>query len=78
MAVAMILWYNTDLRATQDRLWQELNFAQKATFHADLAPAALETWPVDGPHVFTDSESQWLTETLLYLKKGPWRCCVCV
>ncbi len=73
MAVAMILWYDPDLRATQDRLWQELDFAWKATFHADLGPAGLETWLVDDPHAFTESESQWRTETLLYLKMGPSR-----
>ncbi len=52
-ALAMILWYDPELRGTQDRLWQELDFAWKATFHADLGPAGLEMWPVDGPRAFT-------------------------
>jgi hypothetical protein len=75
LAVAMILWYEPDIRFTQDRLWQELNFAWKAKLHSDLGPASLETWPKDGPHDFIENESRWHTETLRSFKlpqRGAW------
>jgi hypothetical protein len=42
MAFAMILWYQPDLRLTQQRLWDELNYSGQATFHCDLHLHVLE------------------------------------
>ena len=68
MAVAMILWYDGDLRAQHARAWDGLNAAWKATFHTELTAAALEKWPKDGPHGFNETQSTWLASTLRYLK----------
>ena len=74
MAVAMLLWFDTDLRATQTRLWNELTLCWKATFHSDLDLPGLERWPKgDHPHAFTQEQSDWLEGTLRYLKRGPGR-----
>ena len=69
MAVAMLLWYDGDLRALHARAWDGLNAAWKATFHSELTAAALEKWPVDGPHGFNETQSTWLASTLRYLKQ---------
>jgi hypothetical protein len=42
MALAMILYYETGLRNSQQRLWDELSFAWRATFHSELHPNVLE------------------------------------
>ena len=68
MAVAMILWYDLDLRAKHSRAWESLTAAWKATFHTELTAGALEKWPQDGPHGFSEDQSTWLTSTLRYLK----------
>ena len=73
MALAMILWYDSDLRGAQRRLWDELNLAWSSTFHSDLHPHVLEKWPVTGPHAFSKTESTWLSETLRFLKKSSGR-----
>ena len=36
MAVAMILWYQADLREKHKRVWDELNYAWMATFSCDV------------------------------------------
>lgn len=72
-AVAMILFYEADLREKHTRTWDGLSAAWKATFHQDLSSRALEKWPEDGPHGFNAAESAWLAETLRYLKRGPGR-----
>jgi hypothetical protein len=72
-AVAMILFYDKELREKYSRTWDALSAAWKATFHQDLSSRALEKWPQDGPHGFNNAESEWLTGTLRYLKRGPGR-----
>jgi hypothetical protein len=72
-AVAMILWYDKELRDKYSRTWDALSAAWQATFHQDLSSRALEKWPQDGPHGFNNAESEWLTGTLRYLKRGPGR-----
>ncbi len=72
LAIAMVLWYQDDLRLKHMRLWGELNYAWSATFqcfHCDLYPNGLEKWQESGPHAFTESESRWLDGTLRFLKK---------
>jgi hypothetical protein len=72
-AVAMIFFYEHETREKHTRTWDALSAAWKATFHQDLSSRALEKWPQDGPHGFNDAESEWLTGTLRYLKRGPGR-----
>ncbi len=69
LAIAMILWYQHDLRLKHMRLLGELNYAWSATFHCDLHPNGLEKWQVTGPHAFTKTESKWLAESLRFLKR---------
>ncbi len=69
LAIAMILWYQDDLRLKHMRLWGELIYAWSATSHCYLHPNGLEKWPESGPHAFTESESRWLDGTLRFLKK---------
>ncbi len=72
LAIAMILWYQDDLRLKHMQLWPswgELKYAWSATFHCDLHPNGLEKWPKSEPHAFTESESRWLDGTLRFLKK---------
>jgi hypothetical protein len=59
-AVAMILFYERDLREKHTRTWDCLSAAWKATFHQDLSSRALEKWPEDGPHGFNATKSAWL------------------
>ena len=73
MAIGMIFWYEPELRTAQPRVWNELNTSWTNTFHSDLHPHVLETWPEKGPHAFNESQSKWLFETLRYLKKNPGR-----
>ena len=73
MAVAMILWYQADLREKHKRVWDELNFAWLATFSCDLHAVGLEKWPVTGPFAFDESQSKWLTDTLRFLKMSAGR-----
>ena len=73
MALAMILYHDEGLRSSQQRIWDELNFAWRATFHSELHSNVLERWPEDGPHAFTKEQSTWLAETLRILKRGPGR-----
>jgi hypothetical protein len=73
MAIAMIMWYQPDLRLTQLRLWEELKYAWNTTFHCDLHPDWLEKWPEDRPHAFNSEESKWLAETLCYFNRTPGR-----
>ncbi len=70
LVVAMIRWYDPQLRAANARVWDELQFAWHATFHSDLAETrtALEKWPVAGSHAFDEIECNWLKETLRCLK----------
>jgi hypothetical protein len=70
MATAMILWYNTDLRAKYNRVWEALKYAWLASFDKELCAEALETWPTSGPYAFSEAESLWLTGTLQFLKAG--------
>jgi hypothetical protein len=51
--LAMMLYYDTGLKNSQQRPWNELNFALCSTFHSDLHLHVLERWPKDGPHAFT-------------------------
>jgi hypothetical protein len=73
MAIAMIMWYQPDLRLSQLRLWEQLMYAWNTTFHCDLHPNGLEKWQEDGPHAFNTEESKWLAETLCYFKRTPGR-----
>ena len=73
VAVAMILWYQADLREKHKRVWDELNFAWLATFSCDLHAVGLEKWPVTGPFAFDESQSKWLTDTLRFLKMSAGR-----
>ena len=68
MAVAMILWYQADLREKHKRVWDELNYAWLATFSCDLHAVGLEKWPVTGTFAFDEAQSKWLTDTLRFLK----------
>jgi hypothetical protein len=68
LAQAMIMWYHTAVRERNAQAWDRLNSAWKATFHTALTAGALETWPTDGPHGFSEPQSTWLTATLRYLK----------
>jgi hypothetical protein len=70
LAVAMILWYQADLREKHKRVWDELNYAWLATFSCDLHPVGMEKWPRTGPFAFNDIQCTWLTETLRFLKSG--------
>ena len=73
MALAMILYYEEGPRNSQQRIWEELNFAWRATFHSELHSNVLDRWPEDGPHAFTKEQSTWLAETLRILRRGPGR-----
>ncbi len=68
MAIAMIMWYQPDLRLTQLRLWEELKYAWNATFHCNLHPNGLEKWPA--------AERYWLqSERELSLSLTPFSFC---
>ena len=69
MAVAMIMWYDTDIRAAHSSVWDALRFAWQASFHSALSAVGLEKWPTTGPHAFNEQQCAWLTETLRCLKK---------
>jgi hypothetical protein len=73
MALGMIFYYEESIRTSQPRIWDELNFAWRATFHSELHSNVLDRWPEDGPHAFTKDQSTWLAETLRILKRGPGR-----
>jgi hypothetical protein len=68
LAQAMIMWYDTAVRERNAQAWDRLNSVWKATFHTALTAGALETWPTDGPHSFSEPQSTWLRATLRYLK----------
>ena len=68
LAQAMLMWYDTTIREKNTQAWDRLQAAWKATFHTELAAGALETWPTDGPHGFSESQSDWLASTLRHLK----------
>jgi hypothetical protein len=74
MAVAMIMLYQTELRESHKRVWDELNYAWLATFSCELHTVGVELWPETGPFVFTQDQSNWLTK-LLILKTGEGRLC---
>jgi hypothetical protein len=69
LAVAMIMWYDTDIRAAHSSVWDALQFAWQASFHSALSAVGLEKWPTTGPHAFNEQQCSWLTETLRCLKK---------
>ena len=56
LAVAMILWYDTEIRAAHSKVWDTLQYSWHATFHTDLSAAGLEKWPTTGPHAFNEQE----------------------
>ncbi len=68
LAQAMIMWYDTAVREKNAQAWERLTAAWKATFHSELTAGAMEKWPTDGPHGFSEAQSTWLTSTLRYLK----------
>ena len=68
LAQAMIMWYDTAVREKNAQAWERLTAAWKATFHSELTAGALDKWPTDGPHCFSEAQSAWLTATLRYLK----------
>ncbi len=68
LAQAMIMWYDTSVREKNAQAWDRLNASWKATFHFELTAVALEKWPTDGPHGFSEAQSAWLKGTLHYLK----------
>ena len=68
LAVAMIMWYQADLRDKHKRVWDELNYAWLAI--CDLHAVALEKWPETGPFAFDKVQSKWLTDTLHFLKQS--------
>jgi hypothetical protein len=70
LAVAMIMWYQADLRDKHKRVWDELNYAWLATFSCVLNAVALEKWPETGPFAFDKVQSKWLTDTLHFLKQS--------
>ncbi len=59
LAVAMIMWYQADLRNKHKRVWDELNYAWLATFSCDLHAVGLEKWPETGPFAFDKTQSKW-------------------
>ena len=67
-AVAILFSHISSLRTAHSRVWDDLQFAWHATFHTKLSDTVLETWPTTGPHAFSASQAEWLTETLRYLK----------
>ncbi len=73
MAVAMNMLYQTKLRERHKRVWDELNYAWLATFSCDLHTVRVELWPETGLFAFTQDQSNWLTNTLLFLKAGTGR-----
>ncbi len=58
----------TPVHGKNAQAWDRLNAAWKATFHTELTAGALEKWPTDGPHGFSEAQSTWLASTLRYLK----------
>jgi hypothetical protein len=68
LAQAMIMWYDTSVRDKNAQAWDRLLASWKATFHSELTAGALEKWPTDGPHGFSEDQSTWLAATLRYLK----------
>ncbi len=56
----MIVYYDTGLRNSQQRLWDELKFSWRATFNSNLHPHLLERRPEDGPHDINELQSKWL------------------
>ena len=69
LAVAMILWYDTEIRAAHSKVWDALQYSWHATFHTELSAVGLERWSITGPHAFNEHECTWLTETLRCMKK---------
>ncbi len=56
MGVAMIMWYQADLREKHRRIWDQLYSARMATFSIDLTANGLKLWPVAGPHAFNKAK----------------------
>jgi hypothetical protein len=73
LAQAIIMWYDTSVRDKNAQAWDRLLASWKATFHSELTAGALEKWPTDGPHGFSEDQSTWLAATLRYLLKGQGR-----
>ena len=67
-AVAILFCYIPSLRTAHSRVWDDLQYAWRATFHTELSDTVLGTWPTTGPHAFSASQAEWLTETLRHLK----------
>ena len=68
LAQAMIMWYDPAVRERNAQAWEKLTAAWKATFHTELTAGALEKWPTDGPHGFSEEQCTWLSSTLRHLK----------
>jgi hypothetical protein len=73
LAVAMVMWYQADLRDKHQRVWDELNYAWLATFSCDLHAVGLEKWPETGPFALDKTQSKWLTDTFHFLKQSTGR-----
>jgi hypothetical protein len=58
LAVAMIMWYQADLRDKHKRVWDELNHVWLATFLCDLHAVGLEKWPETGPFALDKNQSK--------------------
>ncbi len=70
----MLFWHIPRLRTAHSRVWDDLQYAWRATFHSELSDTVLEKWPTTGPHAFSADQAHWLTETLRHiknLKPGP-------
>jgi hypothetical protein len=59
----MLFWHIPSLRIAHPRVWDDLQYAWRATFRTELSDTVLEKWTTTGPHAFSADQSQWLTET---------------
>ncbi len=66
--MALIFCHIPSLCTVHSKVWDDLQYAWRATFHTELSDIVLDTWPTTGPHAFSALQSDLLTETLLYLK----------
>jgi hypothetical protein len=62
------MWFDDSVRKKNAQTWARFKASWKATFHSELTAGALEKWPTDRPHYFSNAKSTWLTATLRFLK----------
>ena len=67
-AIAVIMFYDTEIRNNHKEFWETLKTAWENSFDTVIDDKSLASIPIAGEHRFTDVEFKWIAQCRMFLK----------